>query len=90
MGELEGAEPGDEHFVARMTVLSEYVRHHVEEEESTLFAKARKADCDLAVLGEQLLARKEELGGEETPAGFIAIAERARSPRPRNGQRAMR
>lgn len=90
VGQLEDAEPGDEHFAARMTVLSEYVRHHVEEEESTLFSKARKADCDLVALGEQLLARKEELGGEETPAGLAAVAERARAARPRSGQRAMR
>ena len=90
VGQIENASPGDDHYAARVTVLSEYVRHHVGEEESTIFAKARKADCDLTALGEQLMARKEELGGEEPPPEVIALAARSRTARSRNGQRASR
>jgi len=88
VAQLESSNPGEELFEARMKVLSEYVAHHVKEEESTLFAKARKAECDLVVLGEQLLARKAELGGGE-PARIAALVARP-AARGRNGQRASR
>jgi len=87
--QIEEAQPGDELFDARFTVLAEYVEQHVKEEESTIFAKARKAGCDLIALGEQLLARKEELGGGE-PADVAALASREEALRGRNGQRASR
>ncbi len=91
VGEVEGAGHGDEHFEARVKVLSEYVRHHVEEEESTIFSKARKANCDLVALGLELVARKQELGGGEASADVAAaLAARAPTARPRNGQRVAR
>ena len=90
VAQLDGAEPGDEHFEARVKVLSEYVAHHVAEEESTIFAKARKAAVDLEALGERLRARKEELGGDELPGANAAVAQRPRARRPRNGTRPAR
>lgn len=89
VAQLESSHPGDDLFEARMKVLSEYVEHHVKEEESTLFAKARKSDCDLVALGEQLLARKAELGGSE-PVDVPAPTARSAAARSRNGQRASR
>ena len=89
VAQLESGRPGDDLFEARMTVLSEYVQHHVKEEESTLFARARKADCDLVALGLQLLARKAELGGGE-PVDVLALAARSKSVSGRNGQRVSR
>ncbi|MGH8713605.1 MAG: hemerythrin domain-containing protein [Casimicrobiaceae bacterium] len=68
VAELQAASPGDELYDAKMKVLSEYVEHHVQEEESTLFSKARKAGVDLAALGEQLAARKAELGADDAAA----------------------
>jgi Hemerythrin HHE cation binding domain len=89
VGQLEASLPGDYLFAARFTVLSEYVQHHVEEEESTIFSKARKAECDLVALGAQLIARKEELvGGEESVPG--ALARRGAVAPHRNGQRVTR
>jgi hemerythrin superfamily protein len=83
--QVGGAEPGEDLYEARVTVLSEYVQHHADEEESTIFPKARKSDVDLVALGEQLLARKEELsGGEESP-DVAALAAREQS-RKRDGQ----
>ena len=43
LSELEGMDPRAERFEAKVTVLMENVRHHVEEEESELFPQVRKA-----------------------------------------------
>ena len=47
-----------------MTVLGEYIKHHVKEEEQPkegIFAQARDADVDLVALGARLKMLKEEL-----------------------------
>jgi hemerythrin superfamily protein len=88
--QIASSEAGDELFEARVKVLSEYVEHHVQEEESTIFSKARKADFDLVELGQQLEARKAELGGEESPVDVAALAGRQQTMQKRNGQRAKR
>jgi hemerythrin-like domain-containing protein len=41
--ELEGLDPTDERFDAKVTVMMESVRHHVKEEEQTLFPEVRRA-----------------------------------------------
>jgi hemerythrin superfamily protein len=64
VAELEGATPDDELYDAKVKVLSEYVKHHVKEEEGELFPLARKADVDLDALGRELLARKDALAAE--------------------------
>jgi hemerythrin superfamily protein len=43
LSELDDMKPDHERFKAKMTVLIENVRHHVEEEESELFPQVRKA-----------------------------------------------
>jgi len=61
--EIEAGKPGDDHWDAKVKVLSEMIKHHVKEEEQRdgMFARAKKADIDLAALGEELQARKSEL-----------------------------
>lgn len=54
-------EPGDELYDAKIKVLSEQVEHHVEEEESEMFPKAKKAGLDLVALGAAIEARKAEV-----------------------------
>ena len=54
----------DPNYYATFTVLGEYVRHHVKEEQGEMFPAAKKAKVDLAALGERMRARKEELAGE--------------------------
>ena len=50
--------PDDDLYDAKVTVLGEYINHHVQEEEGEMFPKARRAKVDLVGLGEQLIARK--------------------------------
>jgi hemerythrin superfamily protein len=63
IAEIEASGPGDDYYDARVTVLSEMIKHHVKEEEKSdgMFAKARKSGMDLEALGEQLKTRKDEL-----------------------------
>ncbi len=61
IAQIEGASPSDELFDAKVTVLGEYIKHHVKEEQNELFPKLRKTKLDLKQLGERLQARKMEL-----------------------------
>ena len=67
ISQLEQMQPGDEMYDAKFTVLGEYVNHHIAEEQKEMFPKARKAEIDLAELGEQMTARKNELMKGESP-----------------------
>ena len=63
IAELQNMSPEDDYFEARVTVLSEMIKHHVKEEEQPggMFAEAKKAKMDLKRLGEQMSQRKIEL-----------------------------
>lgn len=63
IAEIQGMSPEDDYFDAKVTVLSEMIKHHVKEEEKPggMFAETRKSELDLSAVGEQLLARKREL-----------------------------
>jgi hemerythrin superfamily protein len=63
IAEIQAMSPDDDYFDAKVTVLSEMIKHHVKEEEQPggMFSEAKKSDMDLQVLGEQLHARKQEL-----------------------------
>lgn len=59
----------DDKFDAKVTVLGEYIDHHVKEERTQIFVKARAArGLDLVAMREQLETRKEELMAELTGA----------------------
>jgi hemerythrin superfamily protein len=64
IGKLGQGQPGDEQFEAIVKVLGEYVTHHVAEEQTEIFPRARASDLDLRELGARLLARKQELMGD--------------------------
>jgi hemerythrin-like domain-containing protein len=62
--QLENMQADDPNYFATFTVLGEYVRHHIKEEETEMFPAVRKSGLDLQALGEQMRQRKEELAGE--------------------------
>jgi len=65
VGRLEMAPTSDPLYDAGVKVLSEYVKHHVKEEENELFPKVRQANLDLQAIGQQLADRKEQLESQE-------------------------
>ena len=69
--QLSDMGPGDAMYDANVIVLAEYVKHHVSEEEQTMFPLIRKTRLDLAALGERLKERKDELA-EELSSRFEA------------------
>lgn len=62
--QLENMQADDPNFHATFTVLGEYVRHHVKEEEGEMFPHAKKSDIDFESLARRMKERKEELVGE--------------------------
>ena len=61
--EIQASGPEDDYYDAKVKVLSEMIKHHVKEEEQRdgMFAEARDSDMDLKAIGEQMLARKQQL-----------------------------
>ncbi|MEU3721710.1 hemerythrin domain-containing protein [Streptomyces sp. NPDC031705] len=66
LSELKDLDPGDERFDAKMSVLMENVRHHVEEEEKEWFPDVRKAmgRNRLTELGERMDAVRKGAPGD--------------------------
>lgn len=61
IAQIEGVTPDGEMFDAKVKVLADYVKHHVKEEHTEMFPKAKASKLDMADLGARLAARKSEL-----------------------------
>lgn len=61
IAQLEGVEHDGAVVDARVKVLSEYVKHHVKEEQDEMFPKLRASSLDLVELGARMSARKDAL-----------------------------
>lgn len=80
VNDIEAASPEDDFYDAKVSVLSEEVKHHVREEEAPkrgMFAQAREADVDLVELRDRLLARKQELMATAKSSGLPVAKPRA-------------
>jgi hemerythrin superfamily protein len=61
IAQIEGMEPSEELYDAKVQVLAEYIDHHVKEEEEEMFPMIRKSGLDLKELGMSLQSRKDQL-----------------------------
>lgn len=66
IAQLEGLGPDGDMFDARVAVLSEYVQHHVKEEQDEMFPQAKASSLDMIELGARLAARKADLLAQTT------------------------
>jgi hemerythrin-like domain-containing protein len=66
IAQIQEAEEADEQFDAKVTVLGEYIDHHVKEERNEIFPQARAAKkLDLVAMRDEVQARKQELMEEQ-------------------------
>ena len=75
IAQIKGMDPADDMFDAKVTVLGEYIDHHVKAERTAMFAKARATKLDLASLAEQLKQRKSELMAQKEHKAVTPVAE---------------
>lgn len=69
IGQIQAMKPEDPMYDAKVTVLGEYINHHVDEEETEMFPEVRKSkELDLRELAVTFTARKEEILGQVTGA----------------------
>ena len=63
IAEIEASDPSDDYYDSKLKVLSEMIKHHVNEEEQRggMFAEAKQSKMDLAALGAELKQRKQEV-----------------------------
>lgn len=90
--QLQTMQPNDPLYDARVAVLDEQIEHHVKEEETEMFPKAKKTKVDMVDLGAQMADRKSalkvELGLADDEGETAALRPRGRAASPTSHHRA--
>ena len=91
IAQIVGSGEIDDAYDARVKVLSEYIKHHVKEEEQEIFPEVRDKKDELDELGQEMAARKgeiaEQIGLEEEPGETQEARSRPRAGRGRTAAR---
>lgn len=61
IAQISAMDPQDDLYDAKVTVLGEYIDHHVKEEREEMFVKARRSTLDLVAVAKALKQRKAVL-----------------------------
>jgi hemerythrin-like domain-containing protein len=61
ISQIQSMRVSDPMYNAVVTVLGEYINHHVEEEQNEIFPKARQSRLDLEEIGKEIAERKAVL-----------------------------
>jgi hypothetical protein len=69
IAQIEGSDPDDDLYDAKMTVPREYIQHHVVEEHTEMFPRCRRSEMDLVALRGELEARKASFEQAEAASG---------------------
>ncbi len=80
---LKGKRPGDKLFEAHVTVLKEYVQHHVKEEEGEYFPLVEKTRLNLEDVGVKMLKLRQRLDKSmkaQVPRATVAVQLRSAKP----------
>ena len=82
IAQVEGGDPDDDLYDAKVSVLGEYITHHVVEEHTEMFPKCRRAGLDLVALRAELEARKMSIlpDGGDAAAQSGAAKEKGEEP----------
>lgn len=83
---IQGLAGDDPDLDGTVALLRRAIEHHVSEEESEMFPKARESGADLTALFEQLQERKEQLEHDMSAAPIRAGTREARGERSAIGQ----
>ena len=80
INDIESAAPDAAYYEAKVSVLSEEIKHHVREEEKPtdgIFAQIRKTDVDLKALRDRMAERKQGLLAQAKSDGLPPAMPRA-------------
>jgi hemerythrin superfamily protein len=87
MNELKRMRPSDRRYHAKFKVLGENIKHHVKEEEGTMFPKAEEVDLDWEKLEQKATEQKEALMARRMNG---TKRDRTKKPRRKTARRPLR